>query len=99
MDAEALRRYENNGDLKHLVFAVGRDEIRTRNGTVVAVTAESLVFRTVRDEELCIRLCDVLRLEDYRQKPADNSWREVYESHGVDIDYETERRKGGDSDG
>lgn len=88
-----MKRYENNGALKHLVFSVGRDEIRTRNGTVIAVTAESLIFRTVRDEELCIRLADVLRIEDYREKPRDDTWREVYESHGVDTDYEPDAQE------
>lgn len=37
-------------------------------------------------------LDDLLHYADYREKPEDNSWREVYKSHGVSADYESEEQ-------
>lgn len=68
MEREILKRYEGNGQRKHLVFRCG-PEIRTRNGIVVLVTEETLIFKTLREEEVAIPLQDVLRVEDYRENP------------------------------
>lgn len=63
MDTEIIRRYEN-GKLKHFVLRFG-DGYRWYNGSVRLVGEETTVIETIRGEEVCIRNCDLVRIEDY----------------------------------